>query len=325
MGTSLLHRISTPELTRTLETRATPAGWTFDDLTRCGRRYPDCKIGVHAGDAASYEVFAPLLDPIIAAVHGVTTGAPGRWTQATPDLDGSLREDLAVLSASVRVTRNLTGNLFCARMGRRGRLEVERRTVAALRGLSRRFPGSYHPLADLPRPRRRTLEVKGLCFLDDDRYLVAAGITRDWPEARGLWSSDDRRLVVWINEEDHLRVIATSQNGDLGECLVRARELAWALEDLLGFHYDARLGYLASCPSNVGTGMRASATVRLPRLIDGRADLHATAEELGLECRGVQGKTVVLSNRRLLGASEVESIERLAAGLHAILELERRH
>lgn len=328
MGDSLLSKYLTPALEHRLGTRTTPAGWTLADLTRCGRAYPNCKIGVHAGDTASYEVFAPLLDPIIADVHGHTLGAPRRWTHERPRLDPYLDDDLALLSTRVRVTRNVRGSHLPALMGRRARLEVERRVVAALEHLAPHFDGRYYPLARLPPATRRSLEARELCFDDDDRYLVAAGITRDWPEGRGLWSTADRSLVVWLNEEDHLRIIA-SADGDLASCLVRVRELVGALEELLGFHHDERLGYLASCPSNVGTGLRASASLRLPRLATRRERLHEIIAIHNLELRrhrpAHDGRAPVfeVSNRRRLGASEVESVEHLAAGVCELLAAER--
>jgi protein-arginine kinase len=361
MPTSLLSKHLTQDLEHQLAPRSTAAGWTLSDLTRCARLHPNCKVGVHVGDAESYQVFAPLLDRIIADVHGQSAGAPGRWTNETPRIDPHLRDDLAVLSVRVRITRNLRSSQFPALIGRRARLEVERRTSTALRGLGQRFVGQYYSLAELPTPRRRTLEAHKLCFDANDRYLEAAGITRDWPEARGLWCGDDRRLVVWVNEEDHLRIIASSPRGDLSSCLTRVRELGWALEDLLGFHHDHRLGYLASCPSNVGTGLRASAVLRLPRLARAPDRLREIVAAHGLDLRGgaismlgghkdgsprsdashepgsgpggrglwagpdpKTGSSVVeLSNRRCLGASEVESVERLAEGICALLGAER--
>jgi protein-arginine kinase len=343
MPTSLLQKHLDPEIEHELATRTTAAGWTFADLIRCGQTYPDCKIGVHVGDAESYQVFAPLLDRIIDDVHGQSFGAP-RWTNKVPRVDPSLIDDLAVLSVSVRVTRNLRSSQFPALIGRRSRLEVERRTSTALRALGRRFIGQYHSLSELPAPRRRTLETRELCFDDDDRYLQCAGITRDWPEGRGLWCGDDRRLVVWVNEEDHLRIIGSSPRGDLSACLTRVRELGWALEDLLGFHQDERLGYLASCPSNVGTGLRASAVLRLPRLASRPRHLRKIVAAHGLDLRGGAISTLgdheddplrrgashepgsrvfKLSNRRCLGASEVDSVEHLAQGMCELLEAER--
>ncbi|PRQ04071.1 putative ATP:guanido phosphotransferase [Enhygromyxa salina] len=324
MGNSLLSKYLTPELEGRLATRATPAGWTLSDLTRCGRAYPNCTIGVHAGDAASYEVFAPLLNPIIEHVHGRSSAAPVRGSSERARVAAHLRDDLAVLSTTVRVTRNLRSAQFPALIGRRGRLEAERRIAAALDALGPRFEGRYHPLAELPVLRRRTLDAQDLVFDDDDRYLVAAGITRDWPEGRGLWCSVDRRLVVWVNEEDHLRIISTSPSGDLPACLARVRKLAAALEELLGFHHDDRLGFLTSCPSNVGTGLRASARLRLPRLASRPKELDELVEEHGLMLRKGRGEGIfVVGNRRCLGASEVESVERLAEGVCELLTVER--
>jgi creatine kinase len=98
---------------------------------------------------------------------------------------------------------------------------------------------------------------------------------------------------------------------------------------LLGFQHDDRLGYLASCPSNVGTGLRASATLRLPRLAERPEVLGELVERLGLDLRGRRGERepmdsiVDVANRRRLGASEAESVERLANAVGELLAAER--
>jgi protein-arginine kinase len=303
-----------------LRTRTTAAGWTLADLTRSRRQTKDPLASPYAGDAASYEVFAAILDPFITKVHGTTTHPrEARWTHARPRVDEQLAEDPALLSTWVCVRRNLRGVPFSPLIDRRTRLEVETRIAAALHELRGRFPGRYQPLASL---NDEQLTEEGLGFAHADRRLAAAGITRDWPSGRGLWRGADGRRAVRVNAEDHVELLSWEHGARLSACFCAARELAAALEGVLGFHYDDRLGYLSSCPTNVGTGLRVSVVARLPRLAAQAERLDGCARELGLEWRGA-GELVELGNRRRLGCSDLVCVERFGAALAELLAVER--
>lgn len=304
-----------------LSTRTTAAGWTLADLTRPRRTSPSAPL--YAGDAASYEVFAAVLDPFIASHHGAAAQPPAaRWTQARPRIAEHLGDDPALLSTWVVVHRNLRGLPFCPLIDRRTRLEVEARVVVALHELRGRFPGRYHSLALMSPAQQRALDDEGLGFAQADRCAAAAGITRDWPSGRGLWRGDDDRRIVRINGEDHVELIARDHGGNLAACFCAARELATVLEGALGFHYDDRLGYLTSSAANVGTGLRISAVTRLPRLAAHADRLAAYTRQLGLDHRRA-GELVELCNHSRLGCSNTACVERFAARLAELLELER--
>ena len=306
-----------------LSTHTTAAGWTLADLTRSRRQTKDPHAAPHAGDAASYEVFAAILDPFIARHHGASTHPrEARWTHARPQIDEQLADDPALLSTWVCVRRNLRGVPFSPLTDRRTRLEVEARIAAALHELRGRFPGRYHSLAELGEEQLRALTEEGLGFAPADRRLAAAGITRDWPSGRGLWRGGDGRRAVRVNGEDHVELLAWEHGGRLSACFCAARELATVLEGVLGFHYDDRLGYLTSCPTNVGTGLRVSVVARLPRLAAQLERLDGRARELGLEWRGV-GELIELGNRRRLGCSDLICVERFGAAIIELLALER--
>ncbi|MFO7564600.1 MAG: hypothetical protein R6X02_18290 [Enhygromyxa sp.] len=301
----------------------TGSGWTFADLTRSRRRARDPNAAPRAGDAASYRVFAAIFDPFIARHHGALEHPrEHRWTHGRPQVDAHLGDDPALLSTWVTVRRNLRGVPFSPLIDRRTRLEVEARVVAALDELRARFPGRYRSLASLDDDQRRALSEQGLGFSQADRRLVVAGITRDWPSGRGIWRGHDGRRALRVNAEDHVEVIAWEHGARLSACFCAARELVAALEGSLGFHYDDRLGYLTSCPTKLGTGLRVSVVARLPRLAAEPEQLDAWARELGLERRG-SGELVELSNRRRLGRSDLACVEEFGAAISELLAIER--
>lgn len=102
-----------------------------------------------------------------------------------------------------------------------------------------------------------------LIFKGEDKYLETAGIQGDWPAGRGAYISDAKNFMVWINEEDHLRIIYLSEGANFNEIYEKWSEALYLLESNLKFAHDPKLGYLTSCPTNIGTAMRASVHLQL--------------------------------------------------------------
>ncbi len=310
--TSLLERFLTPSLRAELGGLRTARGFGLDDLIRSGVANPDSSVGVYAPDAESYATFAALLEPIVLAHHELTelpevSPTDALFEREHPVLDG-------VVSTRIRVARNLAGHALPAGLDRDERRAVEAALVDALRSLPGDLAGTHHRLVDLSPDERRGLIGDHLLFKDGDRFLEAAGITRDWPDGRGIFLSDDRRLVAWVNEEDHLRLISMQDGGDLGEVADRLGRAHAHLAARLEFASDPRLGRLASCPSNLGTGMRASVHAR-PAEVDA-----AVWRARGIQVRGVHGEhseaaggVYDLSPIRRLGVTPDDVLETLAA------------
>ena len=167
-------------------------------------------------------------------------------------------------------------------------------------------------------------------FKKGDRFLESAGANRDWPSGRGIFHSADKQFLVWVNEEDGLRIISMQAGGDLRQVFTRLVEAITAIEAKISFAHNQHFGYLSSCPTNLGTAMRASVHIKLPRL--GQVPkFKDICSELGLSVRGVHGEhtnsecgVYDISNKRRLGISEIECISLLHAGLGQLLARERR-
>jgi len=172
--------------------------------------------------------------------------------------------------------------------------------------------------------------IHSFLFKKGDRFQEAAGINRDWPKSRGCFISQDTRFRVWINEEDHLRIISMDDHGDMATTFNRLAFALESLKDKLNFAWDDTLGYLAACPSNIGTGMRAGVHIRLPRLFNQPELLHEEARRLNLQVRGTQGeKTQVekavfdISNEQRLGITEKKCLQTLHRGVSRLIALEQ--
>jgi protein arginine kinase len=138
-------------------------------------------------------------------------------------------------------------------------------------------------------------------------------------------------LSIMVNEEDHLRMQSIRSGLQLKQAFKLVDKIDSALESKLEFAYDQRLGYLTACPTNVGTGMRASAMLHLPGLVLSELinQVIQAVSKIGLAVRGLYGEGTEamgnlfqISNQTTLGEKEDEIISRLTKVIETIIEKE---
>ncbi|MEL7568520.1 MAG: protein arginine kinase [Dehalobacterium sp.] len=149
---------------------------------------------------------------------------------------------------------------------------------------------------------------------------------------KGTIIKEDESVSVMINEEDHLRIQCLLPAMQLNEAWALANEVDDTLEQSLDFAFDKDKGYLTSCPTNVGTGMRASVMLHLPGLVLTRQgyQVFATMNQIGLTVRGMYGEgsealgnLFQISNQVTLGLTEEEIINHLNSVTLQVVEQER--
>ena len=248
-----------------------------------------------------------------------------------------------IVSTRIRVARSLDGMKFPTTMSRSDR----RKVLRLIRECTEHFQspnllhGTYLPVLSMTNDQNLDLIERHILFDNPNEWTIASGLGRDWPDGRALYAnvtnlqSDTPDFMIWVNEEDHLRIMCLRSGGDIQGVFTTLMNGIRELERELskrGWHfaYDSRLGYLTSCPTNVGTTMRASVHVRLTNL--GRQPgFFELVERLKLEVRGKYGETdrrytgvFDISNAERLGKSEVHLINVMVEGVAKLIELERR-
>ena len=152
-----------------------------------------------------------------------------------------------------------------------------------------------------------------------ERHLVSPDFI-DAKEGRAVYLSDDNTVSIMVNEEDHIRLQVIKDGFDLNEAYALADIIDNILSKKLNFAFHKRFGYLTQCPTNLGTGMRASVMLHLPALdMSGAVNrIGANLSKLGLAVRGLYGESTKpsgaffqLSNQVTLGISEKAAIDNL--------------
>merc|ERR1712099_117022 len=150
------------------------------------------------------------------------------------------------------------------------RLGVEKLMKNATATFTGDLAGNYYALTGMDEKVRQQLVDDHFLFMSGDPNLKVAGMERDWPEGRGIFHNEAKTFLLWINEEDQLRIISMQKGGDVKGVFERLARGIKAVGDSVkkesgkDFCLDAKYGYIHSCPTNLGTGMRASVHVDLP-------------------------------------------------------------
>ncbi|KAG9336594.1 hypothetical protein JZ751_002941, partial [Albula glossodonta] len=335
-------KVLTRDMYERLRSKQTPSGFTLDDVIQTGVDNPGhpfiMTVGCVAGDEETYEVFKDLLDPVIEDRHGGYKPTDKHKTDLNPNnLKGG--DDLDpnyVLSSRVRTGRSIRGFCLpphCSRGERRG---IEKLSVEALSSLSGDLKGKYYALKNMTEAEQQQLIDDHFLFDKPvSPLLLASGMARDWPDARGIWHNDKKTFLVWVNEEDHLRVISMQKGGNMREVFTRFCTGLTQIEALFkqkghDFMWNEHLGYVLTCPSNLGTGLRGGVHVKLPNL--SKHDKFGEAlKRLRLQKRGTGGVDTAavggvfdISNADRLGFSEVELVQMVVDGVKLLVEMEKR-
>lgn len=225
-----------------------------------------------------------------------------------------------VLSSRVRLARNIVNTPFPAYLNMEDSKKLINQVEIAAKKNDER---SYKLLVmdELPNIERQVLLEK---------HLISPDLTKSSKGAALI--SQDELISIMINEEDHIRIQCILPGFQMKNAWDIANREDDMLEQTLDYSYDEKLGYLTCCPTNVGTGMRASAMVHLPALnmIGNIGKILQTVTQIGLTIRGMygegtefQGNLFQISNQITLGLSEEEIVQNINAVTSQIVEKEK--
>jgi len=332
----------------------TALGVTFDkcikggiDKAQLGADWNVGKVGVLFGDAESVTKWREIMHPIIVQRHGNP-----KLPHPKPNLDGSQLLDHAamdasyVLSTRVRTGRTISGFPLPPSISADQRKELEGIVVKALAGLTGDLAGDYYPLAGSttyePKPTGITKDVEERLIKDnflfqapDEPMLLSWRMERDWPHARGIYHNEAKNALVWVNEEDHLRIISMEKGNNIRAVFDRFAGLVNAVEATCkdagkGLEISEEYGNILSCPSNCGTGLRASMMIKIP-LAAKKDCFKKWCDDRKLQARGSGGFASKaaddgirdVSNVDRMGKDEVELVNEMIKGVTDLINWEK--
>lgn len=230
-----------------------------------------------------------------------------------------------IFSSRVRLARNLVGYPFPNKMSLEQKYEVIQKVSDVILSESSPYYDKFR-FYDMD----KISHVEALSMVE--RHLISHDFAQNG-QGRALLLNDDETISIMINEEDHIRIQVLCAGFDFSKIYEIAQSIDELLEQSLKFAFDDKLGYLTECPTNLGTGMRASAMLHVPALenIGALGQLNGTITKIGLTMRGTfgEGSKIVgsmyqISNQITLGISEKNAIENLSGIIKQIAQRERQ-
>merc|ERR1711998_773715 len=344
--------VAKPEIYETLKDKTTSSGVTLAQCIKTGvdnPGHPHIKtVGMTACDEESYEVFKELFDQVISARHG---GDDHMSNEQPTNMDLTKLSDTDidpegkyVLTTRVRTGRSVRGFKLPPAIGFQERRDLEKLCVDALLNMTGDLAGDYFPLRGSrsykPKPggmseaMEEGLRNAGNLFQEpDSTLLLSSGCGRHWPDARGIFKNEAENFFVWVNEEDQMRIVSMEKGDNIHAIFNRFANATKAVQESLeadgyGIMHNDHLGYILTCPSNLGTGLRAGAMVKVP-LFSARKDFRDLMGKMGLQARGTAGVdsastggTWDISNADRLGKSETALVNIFIEGLAQFIRWE---
>lgn len=347
---SLMAKTLTPELFAQLKSVSSSKGFTLSNVIMTGTVTPHLGVGAVAGDEECFDLFKDLYYPIIKGWHGYDPETQKHPTNLNPaDLVFTEEQKATfneyVVSTRVRAARNISGFSLPAGTTVDDRAGVEAVLGDCFAKFEGELKGTYYKLGELTNEQTNFLQERGFLFQvpTAKNLLTGAGAARSWPDNRGIFHNDAQTALAWVNEEDHCRIISMEMGGDILSVFTRFCAISEAIKTAAtetgkSLMWTENLGFLGTCPSNLGTGLRASVMVTLVefnKLMEGenhddRELLEEVCSKFDLQPRGSNGEHSAaiggkfdVSNKQRLGFSEVELVQKMIDGVTKVIELEK--
>ena len=235
----------------------------------------------------------------------------------------SPESDIAI-STRVRLARNIKGIPFPKKLGDSERLKLFETVRDAIANSNTPYAKSLKSIAvrDIP-----DAELYSMV----ERHLISPEFASQNNE-RAIIISDDESISIMLGEEDHIRIQVILGGLQLEEAYNTASEIDSMLSSLLDFAFDEGLGFLTECPTNLGTGLRASVMLHLP-ITENSGEMPLVTDSVGKigfmvrgmygEGSGAEASLYQISNQITLGISEKSAIDNLKIITMQLIEKER--
>ena len=235
----------------------------------------------------------------------------------------AVNSDIAV-SSRIRIARNLKGIPFPSKMSLEQNKELNKKVKSAITNSNSSLAKSlkYIEMRDIPENQR---------FAMVERHIISPEFATKGLDGAIILSSDES-ISIMVGEEDHIRIQVILGGLNIDAAYNIADEIDTLLYNSLDFAFDSKLGFLTECPTNLGTGLRASVMLHLPALeTSGEMEsLSQSISKIGFTVRGMYGEGTKslaslyqISNQITLGLSEKNALDNLKIITAQLIEKEK--
>jgi len=335
--TSAMRRYLTEEIFNKYKNTRSGKGCTLEMCIKTGVDSPHLGIGITAGDETCYDTFSDIFYPVIKDWHGFDP-SKDKHARNLNAADLVFDEETAalfnehVVSTRIRAARSLKGHFLtsCATDEDRAAVEQKLKTIFETK-FDGEMKGKYYSLGGMTDEQKEDLRKNGFLFQmpRNTNCLYYSGAANNWPHGRGIFHNDNKTFLAWVNEEDHCRIISMSTDGDVLSVFKRFAKASDTFEANADIMFADNLGFIGTCASNLGTGLRASVMVVLTEFNKDVPLLEKACSKMDLQPRGSDGEHSAakggkfdISNKQRIGFTEVQLVQKMINGVKQLIQWE---
>ena len=327
-----------PEIYHQLMDVRTSNNFNFNNVIQLAFDLPKHPIGCVAFDEECYTEMRPFFDAMLLRAQGFGPTATARHDLGPQYITGGENTDSRFLiSTRLMATRNISGIPLLSGCSRADRRRVEDIAKRAFHALPDNIKGEYYSLGAMTDDELFSLWAYGLAFKKPavDSFLNLSGCARDWPDARGVYVTAGKSVAIFVNEEEHLKVVSFDKGGNMISAFSHLAQVLTAVDKALTdqgehFMYDDRYGFLSACPSKVGCGLNATAGLCLVAITVECEDMSDICGRLGLQAEPWHPAYVSdpighweISVIPRADMSEAECVQTLIKGVQKLITVEK--
>ncbi|XP_058942311.2 creatine kinase M-type-like [Pocillopora verrucosa] len=327
---TIMAKYLTPDLFSKLKDRGTTKNYDIEQLIESGlgsvrpSSLAGNPAGLLAGDEECYDVFNELMDPVIRELHEVDLKFRSDINLNWEQIKGGKLYGSNVLCCRLSGRRNIEGYRMVPASRATELLDVSHPIVTTLESIWENIGDSF--LSVSWQNSNSAMEEYGSSFVS-----LPPQLSRDWPHGRFVWLAENRQCQIFINFEDHLKVVITQTGGDIQRAFRRYSEILSSIEEGLKrnekkFMWSSKYGYLTSSPHNIGTGLEVEVEVRLSKLCkDPRFERIIHVLPVKLDEADPQAQDVFcIRNKYKMQLTEVDILQQVINSVTLLVEIDKR-
>jgi len=334
---SAMRRHMTEEIFNKYKGVRSARGVTLEMCMKTGVDSPHLGIGITAGDESCYDTFKDIFYPVIQDWHGFDPSKDKHARDLDPnnlEFDDETKAlfNEHVVSTRIRAARSLKGHFLTSSATDEDRAAVESKLRDIFENhFEGEMAGKYYSLGGMSDEDKASLREQGFLFQmpKQSNCLYYSGAANNWPHGRGIFHNANKTFLAWVNEEDHCRIISMSTDGDVMSVFKRFATASNTFEKHADIMFADNLGFIGTCASNLGTGLRASVMVKLTSFNENIELLEKCCKKLSLQPRGSSGEHTKaiggkfdISNKQRIGFTEVQLVQKMINGVKLIIKWE---
>jgi hypothetical protein len=323
-STVLLKRFIDPKVFEKLKNVRTTLGGHISHIIQAGLKVDNKEtVGIYATDGEAYLKFAPLLKPAVTMLQDYDKNyslfeLPESKEVFSLGKNSSIRERIS--SIRFKYARNIKGYPYLPYAKEHTKQEIKNKLLKVILNLEENKEGKFYAFPQETSEetyKNQFLDIENKFFDKEENFFNTLSLSK---ENAGVFVSNDEKVAYLINFNDHLQIVLHDQTCNFKESYQRIKKIHHHLSTEINFDYNSEYGYLTSCPSNLGMGLRISAILTIPKTAE-QGYFLLCCKRWSLRFKKVSPSHEIISKHKI-GVPEISFVNSFVVKISSLMNFE---